>query len=254
MAPKHEAGHASKPEKESENNPMGWHSFKTLQGWERLAVIAGVVVLVYQSCELQRTNDISTSALNESHRALIIDQRPWVQFVSTVSLVVGKALSANVTTRNIGKTPARFESHIVVQVLGKDEAPTFAYPGEPTPKGLTPYGTVVTTSPSTVLFPAASIQQMVAASVFDDNKTAQPLIWTLGRQSAYDSGQVWIAVHALTNYESSFGTKHWTRFCATFAGDKPHDPSDAMLACTARNDVDENADAHGQPLNQTGKP
>lgn len=112
-------GHADGPkdnQQQRENKMTFITKLKSLETWERVAVIFGVAVLLYQSNEMRRTNDI---AIEQA----VVSRRPVVLAISgaDVSLVPrgnGTAIAWNFGMVNYGTFPAIRNVHRSVVVHG----------------------------------------------------------------------------------------------------------------------------------------
>jgi hypothetical protein len=161
------------------------------------------------------------------------DLRAWIQVTlkSDVAPAVNVAPSAVIVVNNTGKTPATgYTGRFYVDV----------FPNGPDPQFGTQPGVHIRMTGGAV-FPngpveAPAVRVMPKGGGFPNEGEVLPL--TEEEMAALNDGKSWIAVYGSVEYEDTFHTKHWTRFCF-WKGLILGAPYSAK-ACTAYNSVDDN--------------
>src|SRR5438876_4912175 len=166
--------------------------------------------------------------LQESHEAMIEDQRAWVSVAFPTSFPLSGALiPAGTQITNSGKTPARaVEGDAVATVMNKGDEPTLGDFSAGHPHNHLYAGVVFPGAPIPITLTVAHYGPRAAEAIIPDDALRQDIA----------SDKRFIIFYGRITYYDVFGIQHWTQFC-TGSGSAIQDN---LKKCISYNVVDNN--------------
>lgn len=180
--------------------------------------------------------------------AVIIDQRPWLVLdIGSVNRPMNAAglhtLTAQVTIKNTGKTPAsQIITNMVVGIVPNGSAPSFKYSG------------VARATESTgIMFPSAEPFPFDAAllQTTGDPRSAEQRFLSDRELQRLIDGSDYVVIYGMSLYGDSYGVNHWTRVCKFAALTSQPIGVNGAKVCTDYNAADSNQPALFTALQDT---
>lgn len=199
-------------EKENQNR-----SFR----WVKIGTQASIVLSAFSVI----TSVLALVILNNQLHTMRIEQRAWIKISHELQPVAeNKPLIAEITIKNIGKTPAkRIEGNYRVQKVRKDASPDMVS-GNNFNNFI---GILNQDTPSTSHVPMLR----------ENTDILNPAILTKSDVAEIESGDVYIAVFGRLTYFDVYGTSHWINFCFWRT---PKPGTYTSRGCVEFNNVDDN--------------
>jgi hypothetical protein len=183
--------------------------------------IAGVILLgvytvytIKMYCANKKAADAATRAATSAENSVTqagnnsrLDQRAWVAVGDISQESQRESLVISVIFKNTGKTPAK---NFVIRCAG-----------EPVQKGQQPRS-------EEVILPGHGI--IAPDGIFHSNLSAS---------GGFDWKSVDLIVHGKIEYDTVFGTPHWTKFCYYFVPSSKTGKG-GFAPCDSGNDIDNN--------------
>lgn len=152
--------------------------------------IIALVVLIYQSCELEKTNEIADRSARTSSRAYISVSLPEIE-----GDILANPLRVTYFTKNTGQTPAyEVQEKAMVKILPEKDLENIE-----DPHNLVPYKTEQVINPD--------VEAIRYISPIEEPKS----------HKGYSSAERRIVVWGKVTYKDVFGNLHWTTFCFTYS-------------------------------------
>jgi hypothetical protein len=155
-----------------------------------------------------------------------IEQRAWIKIEHVAThFEENRPLIADLTIKNIGKTPAkRVDANFVIKIVKRDDAPDLKLVGS------------IFVAFSGLLNPDGVIP--VPVTRLDKENLLDPLVLTKDEFVKFKSREAYIVVFGRLTYFDVYGTSHWIDFCAWPHNNRPGTYS--SKECMDYNNVDDN--------------
>jgi hypothetical protein len=160
--------------------------------------LAGLCVLSLQWCEMRKSTDAATQAIQLAKESSHLDQRAWVAHMEIQGTIeYGKEFEAVVRIKNTGKTFAKNLTFTIAhEALAQGQTPDFTEDIES-----------VSDQHKSVILLAPGGETGLPI----ENKAHRSL--TREELNAFTDGTATIFVHGKIVYDDVFNCRHWTKFC-----------------------------------------